>query len=213
MPSPTDISNIALANIGAENLVSSIDPPDGSVEAGYCATFYPIARTVLLEASKPAFAVRSASLASVTNTSTAWDYAYARPSDALKLLRIVPTATGALLTVEASLSLPAGALDLDTAPYAVQGDVIFTNEPDAVLVYVWDQVDTTKWTPLFADAVAAMVSGYLAGPLIKGRDGASIGQQWRQQAYRLAAAAAASVANNADEPAQPYVPSSIRARQ
>lgn len=213
MPSPTDISNIALANLGAENLVSSIDPPDGSVEAGYCATFYPIARTVLLEASKPAFAVRSAPLASVTNTSTAWEYAYARPSDALKLLRIVPTVTGAARTVDESLSLPAGAQDLDTAPYAVQGAVIYTNEPDAVLVYVWDQVDTTTWTPLFADAVAAMMSGYLAGPLIKGRDGASIGQQWRQQAYRLAAAAAASVANNADEPAQPYVPAAIRARQ
>ena len=34
MASPVEISNMALANLGAENLVSSIDPPDeGSAAA------------------------------------------------------------------------------------------------------------------------------------------------------------------------------------
>lgn len=211
MPSPVEISNIALANLGAENLVSSIDPPDGSVEAGYCATFFPIARTVALEAGKPAFALRRAALARVANPSPQWLFAYARPADCLKPVRVLQPANFASLFAEETIPPTTVVPDAGTARFQLEGDVILTDEPDATLVYVFDQVDTTKWSPMFADAVAALMSGYLAGPLIKGREGASLGTQWRQQGYALAAAATASVANAADEPAE-HIPAAIRAR-
>ncbi len=214
MPSPVEIANISLSNIGAENLVSSIDPPDGSVESGYCATFYPIARTVLLEACKPAFAKKRVTLASVANTS-AWAYAYTRPSDCLKPLRLLPAETLASLfaddDTEAALLARLSVPESDSAHYEVEGDLILCDVEDATLVYVYDQGDTTKWSPLFSDAVAAMLSSYLAGPLVKGKDGAALGQQWRTQAYRLGAAAAAAIANSTNEPAQ-HIPDSIRAR-
>lgn len=214
MPSPVEIANIALSNIGAENLVSSIDPPDGSVEAGYCATFYPIARGVMLEAAKPAFAKKRATLAGVTNTS-AWAYAYAKPSDCLKPLRLLPAETLALIfsddDTELALLDRLTTVESDSARYEIEGEKILCDIEDATLIYVFDQTDTTKWTPLFGDAVAAMVASYLCGPLIKGREGAALGQQWRTQAYRLGAAAAASVANSTNERAE-HIPDFIRAR-
>lgn len=208
MASPVEISNMALANLGAENLVSSIDPPDGSVEAGYCATFYPLARTVALEAAKPAFAITRTTLAQTTNPTTRWAYAYARPSDCLKPLRIPPP-TSALFNEDET---PVQGLDLETAPFELEGQLILTDQADAVLVYVFDQDDTTRWTPLFTDAVAATLAGYLAGPLIKGREGAGLGQQWRQQGYQLGAAAAASIANATDEPARFTTPALLARR-
>lgn len=215
MPSPVEIANIALSNIGAENLVSSIDPPDGSVEAGYCATFYPIARTVLLEAVKPSFAKKRATLAEEATNPSAWAYAYAKPSDCLRPLRLLPAES--LASIFADDDTAAALLDrlmvaeADSARFEAEGNTILCDVEDAVLIYVFDQTDTTKWTPLFADAVAAMLSSYLAGPIIKGKDGAALGQQWRAQAYRLGAAAAATVANSTDEPAE-HIPDHIRAR-
>lgn len=215
MPSPVELSNIALSNIGADNLVSAIDPPDGSVEAGYCATFYPIARTVALEAAKPAFAKTRATLAQVTNVSTQWLYAYALPSDCIKPLRVLQETQLASLLIRDDDGLPflSNMLleEAGSTHFEVEGAVLRTNEPDAVLVYIFDQSDTTKWTPMFADAVAALLSGYLAGPIIKGREGANIGVEWKQQGFRMLAAAAASVANHSDEPAE-HIPDHIRAR-
>jgi hypothetical protein len=216
MPSPVEICNIALSNLGADNLVSAIDPPDGSVEAGYCATFYPIARTLCLEAAKPAFAKTRATLAAVANQSDEWLYAYAKPSDCIKPLRILQkTQLAALLVRDDQNNLPIFSnLPLEeagTVHFETEGGVIRTNEPDAVLIYIRDETDTTKWTPMFADAVAALLTGYLAGPIIKGSEGARVGTDWKQQGYRMASAAAASAANHADEPAE-HVPNHIRVR-
>lgn len=89
MPSVVDLCNTALSHIGAENTVTSIDPPDGSVEAGHCATFWPIARRFALEMVKPTWAKKRVTLAQVTNTSTVWEFAYALPSDCVHPLRVL----------------------------------------------------------------------------------------------------------------------------
>lgn len=214
MTSPVDIANAAIANVGGANLVSSIDPPDGSVEAGHCATFYPRARTRMLEAVKPSFAQRRARLAlSSTNDSEVWAYAYVRPSDCLKPLRVLDGVTASLIDSTGFISAVTPVLgdERDSAPFQLEGEVIYSNEPDAVLVYVFDQVDTTRWTPLFVECVEALLASYLAGVLIKGREGANIGMAWRQSAYQLAASAATSLANSASESAE-HVPAPLRAR-
>ena len=66
MASVVQISNMALSHIGSEARVASISPPDGSVEAGYCATFYDMARTELLEPGNWAFSLKRATLAQIT---------------------------------------------------------------------------------------------------------------------------------------------------
>ena len=215
MPSPVEIANIALSNIGADNLVSSIDPPDGSVEAGYCATFYPIARTNALEAARPNFAKKRATLAAVTHVSTQWEYAYALPADCLKPLRVLQQTQLASLLIRDDDGLPflSNMLleEAGSVHFEVERGVLRTNEPDAVLIYVFDQTDTTTWTPMFSDGVAALLTGYISGPIIKGKDGAQIGTNWKEQGYRMLAAAAASAANASSEPAE-HIPDHIRAR-
>jgi hypothetical protein len=44
MASAVDIANTALSHIGADAVVTSLSPLDGSVEAGHCARFLPSAR-------------------------------------------------------------------------------------------------------------------------------------------------------------------------
>jgi len=72
MASVAQICNMALSHIGSDARVSTIDPPDGSVEAGYCATFYDLVRTELLEPGNWRFTLKRASLAEITNESDVW---------------------------------------------------------------------------------------------------------------------------------------------
>ena len=70
MANPVEICNLALSHLGSSATVSAIAPPDGSVEAGYCARFYGMARQLSLTAFTWQFALKRVALAEVTNTST-----------------------------------------------------------------------------------------------------------------------------------------------
>ena len=222
MASAVDIANIALSHLGARAQVSAIDPPDGSVEAGYCARFYPIARREVLEAGNFSFAKKRVQLAEVDNDSDVWAYAYARPSDCIRPLRVLQMrwVSGASL----ALSYPGDIQYADwewvdavftergSALFEVEGDVIRTNEPEAVLLYKRDVTDTSKLSPLATSAIGMVLAGYLAGPIIKGLDGARVGAQWREQGMAMMRMAAASDANGAEERAE-HTPQHILARR
>lgn len=201
MASVADICNIGLSHIGAEAFVTSIDPPDGTAEAGYCETFYPIARRELLEAAPWSFAMRRVALAPIANPSTAWAYAYAVPSDMLSAARVLSAA-----------DIAAGYGEGGSAPFEIEGDTLLTNEPDAVLKYKRDITDAAKFPPLFVSSLGMLLASYLAGPVIKGSDGASIGRGWRQMAEQQAARAAAEDANSSSE-GTGFLPASIKARE
>ena len=222
MSSEVDICNIGLSHIGAEAQVASINPPDGSVEAGYCARFYPIARKELLEDQAWAFAKRRVVLTEVDNTSTVWAYAYAVPSGLINALRVLRLK----YINDASLLWPAGSYltynfnwqavdelftERGSSLFEIENGVLRTNEPEATLLYTVDVTDTTKFSAKFVSALGMLMAGYLAGPIIKGADGASIGTKWRQAAYNMSASAAASNANSANESAT-HVAEHIRAR-
>lgn len=212
MPSIVDICNTALSHIGAEAQVASISPPDGSVEAGYCARFYPIARRTALEANSPRFAQKRSTLAEVANTSNVWAYAYELPSDCVRPLRVFNGSTldallaGADSTVSYLLTDERGSAD-----FTVEGTTLRTNEPEAVLLYVFDQTDTTKWTPTFGVGVGMLLAGYLAGPIIKGNDGMRVGQAWTNAGMNTLTTADISEANASSE-RNDYLPDTIRAR-
>ena len=92
MPSPVDICNLALAHVGDQSRVASIEPPEASVQAKACALFYPIARdTALGNGHAWSFATRRISPASVDSITSAppWQYAYAVPADCLAPLAIL----------------------------------------------------------------------------------------------------------------------------
>ena len=204
MASVVQICNMALSHIGSEAIVSSISPPDGSVEAGYCATFYDMARTEMLEPGSWAFSLKRATLAQVTNPSTVWAYAYAKPADCQRVLRLLrPSIAVTVFTQDRMLEPHTD--DRDSAPFDIEGEVILTNQPEAVLVYVQDVTDSTKFPASFTSALSYLLASYLAGPVIKGSEGIKIGDAMRQRAQGMAdlSAAASANASNAESMPQP----------
>lgn len=194
MASVVQLCNMALSHIGSDARVSSISPPDGSVEAGYCAAFYDQARTELLEPGNWNFSLKRASLAQVTNDSDAWAYAYAKPAGCLRALRI-PRPTVGLTVFTIDQHLDPHTDDRDSAQFDIAGEVIYSNQPNAELVFVHDVTDTTKFTPSFNAALSFLLAGYLSGPILKGNEGAKLGDAMRQRAMNAAELAATAAAN------------------
>ena len=197
MANSVDICNLALAHIGADSAVTSISPPDGSVEAGYCARFYPLARKIMLATFDWEFSTKRVQLAEVTNPSNVWLYAYAQPADCLKPIHIFKV----------------GATDdEDTADYEMEDGVILTNEKNAVLKYTRDVTDTTRYTPPFVSALSWMLASYLAGPILKGVTGANASSSLLGRAMTEARAAAANDANRSDVVTNTHVPQHLKVR-
>ena len=162
--SEVDICNLALARLGDNATVASIDPPEGSAQAEHCARFYAAARDSLLEMHAWKFATRRVQLAKLTVPSWDWSFAYAEPTGALNLLGV--------LSATASN-------DDETQPYEAESDatgaaIILTNQESASLRFVARVTDTTKFSPLFVDALAWLLASYLAGPVLKGDAGAAM---------------------------------------
>lgn len=164
MASEVDICNLALARLGDNATVASIDPPEGSAQAEHCARFYPVARDSLLEMHAWKFATRRVLLAQLTTDTWNWTFAYAEPTGVLKLLAVLPASA---------------ASDADTQEYEAETDgngtpIILTDQEGASLRYVAHVTDTTVFSPLFVDALAWLLASYLAGPVLKGDAGAAM---------------------------------------
>lgn len=194
MSSTVQICNMALSHIGAGPLISAINPPDGSTEAGYCAAFYDQARIELLEGSNWDFALKRADLASITNVSTTWAYAYALPSDCLSAKRVLSVGAGVTVFNQDQISR-ALMTDRRSAAFDIEGATLFTNEPDATLVYVTDVIDTGRFTPAFSAALSYLLAAYLAGPIVRGAEGARLSNAMRSSAMSIADLAATAAAN------------------
>lgn len=171
MATTVDICNMALSRLGDRATVASIDPPEGSAQAGHCAQWYPIARDVALEAHSWGFTtVRATAPAIYDNPQPGWLYAYARPNDCLKVLKVVR----GQFSDEWWLT--------DGEPYTVETDlvsgapIILTNIADATIVYQRRITDTDMFPPTFVSALAWLLASYLAGPIIKGAAGRSAGE-------------------------------------
>ena len=209
MASVVQICNMALSHIGEEANVSSIAPPDGSVNAGLCATFYDAVRAEMLESGDFNFSLKRVALAEVANASTTWAYAYAKPSDCLKAKRIpYPLDTVTVFTQDDTNYNPN---DRGGAEFDIEGEVIYTNEPEAVLLYVRDVTDSTKFTPSFTVALSYLLASYLAGPIIKGSEGTRVGDAMRERATNIGNASATTAAN-ASSTVTDFNPSSLKAR-
>lgn len=160
MANVVDICNLALANLGDDATISTIDPPEGSVQAGHCAMFYPIARDALLQNPICAwsFATRRVVLAPLVSNSTDWAFAYAVPTDLLRVVKLHP-------------HLPNRKTQLTLA-----GGVIYTNQDSAELEYIARVDDPAVFPPLFVIALSWQLASMISGPMIKGKEGAEQAQ-------------------------------------
>ncbi len=158
------ICNLAVSRLGESPNIASIDPPEGSALAEHCALFYPLARDTLLEAFPWNFATYRTNLALLNETIGAWRFAYARPSDTIKIIAVLPLSTGKNeVTAEYEVSR-------NTA-----GDiVILTDEQYATIKYTSRVDDPQKYSPLFVDALSWLLASYIAGPVLKGDAGAAM---------------------------------------
>jgi hypothetical protein len=217
MPSAVDICNMSLSHLGAESVVASIAPPDGSVEAGHCARFYPIARREALEAGAWTWAKTRATLAPVFNPSRTWAYAYALPSDCLSPKRVLQQTTvldfPAWWTSAAYVSADEVSFwtERGSADFEVENGVLLTHEPDAVLLYTRDVTDTTKFSTQFGVYLSFLLASYLAGPIIKGQAGTGAALNLRKLAAEMKGAAASDDANGSAERAD-FIPEHLRSR-
>lgn len=216
MTTPVTICNLALAHVGASQQVSSIDPPDGSALAGLCARFYPIARREMLE-HPWRFARERSTLALLSLAPTEWLYAYQLPVRCIAPKRVVaPSSTLFLLADffwragQFAHPIPPGTPG-HGAPFEVEGQVVYTNQPDAVLLHTTDITDTTVYTPAFVAALGLHLGGYLGGVLLKGREGAKLRQQLQDEARGRADQAFARDAN-AGQDGDDYFSPALRAR-
>lgn len=187
MASDVDICNLALGYLGDSATVSNLSPPEGSAQAGHCARFYPIARDALLELHPWGFATVRVPLALLNITPpNSWAYAYAAPNDVLNILAVLdPNATDDYsiglvqpYNVPGNVAPVAGSYTPQTfSAESINGtDVILTNQENAVLRYTAQVTDTTKFPPLFTEALAWSLAAKLAGPLLKGTTGAEMAQ-------------------------------------
>lgn len=182
MASEVDISNLALAHLGDNATVASLDPPEGSAQAEHCARFYPVARDSLLELHTWGFATKRIQLAQLGIGWPEWDFAYAQPSDALNIIAVLPPEADddySTLPNVGPGNIPMGAGgSYVPRPFSCEIDptgaaVIYTDQENAVLRYTGLVVDTTKFSPLFVVTLSWHLASFLAGPILKGETGAA----------------------------------------
>ncbi len=157
MASVVSICNLALSNIGKDN-INSLD--DAGAEARACRQFYEHTRDVLLQGYPWRFAGKTISLAQVSNDKPGqWTYAYSRPNDCLKVRWVRPSYS--------EDEVPLTAQEEIGFPHEVEGQVIYSNLSPAFLRYTFRLDDPTRYSPLFVDALSWHVAVRLAMPLTR----------------------------------------------
>ena len=211
MTTQAQICNLALAKLGDVARVVSIAPADGSMQANYCALFYPQALNVLLCKHAWSFATQTAALSlAAGNTNPLWNYAFQLPSDYYDLVEVRSAVDGCSATPLSYCALTT--LNDSALAYACQGGVLYSNLDAVILIYLsTNAISESFFTPLFAEALAVLLSAYLAGPLLKGDIGVAAQNRQMQLfalALRLAVEADCKYRRSRVEP----TPSGIRRR-
>lgn len=221
MSSAVDLCNLALSHLGDDATVSSIVPPEGSAQAEHCARFYPMARKAALALHTWGFATRRASLALLSDTPPAgWAYTYSMPNLCIKPVGIYTPEQIDNFDLFSQNVPPQDAGDFNTQDFVVETlsagtVVIYTNVEDAVILYIVDVIDTTKFSALFELALARMLASFLAGPVIKGMEGMRVSEAQLKMFYQVELPNAKAADGNARQSA-PYstaTPDPIKARE
>lgn len=192
MASEVDIANLALAHLGDDATIASLDPPEGSTQAEHCARFYPMARDALLEMHSWRFATRRTVLAELVNPWPQWRHAYAKPNGCLRVISVIDPNTEDDLQAVGVRAAKNFTVEINDD----LAEVILTNQEDAVLRYVARTTDTTKFPPLFVMALSWQLASMIAGPILKGDVGAAESKRCTQIAQGWLARALASDAEH-----------------
>lgn len=203
MTTAVALNNLALAHLGDDATVSSIDPPEGSAQAEHCAQFYPIARNSLLEMHPWKFAMRRAALAvEELDPVSQWAFAYALPSNLIQVFKVsgpndltdgggyapygdrtASYASGTYYPVD-NRGLMIGSQDFEVETQADGRLILLTNQADAWARFTVTVTDPNLFAPLFVTALSYFLASMLAGPVLKGETGRTVSVAMLQQ-FRL----------------------------
>jgi len=179
--SEIDICNLALANLGEQARVTSIEPSDGSREADLCAQFFSLARDQMLEKHAWDFALRSVKpTVQATSPRVDYKYAYDYPEDVASVLTVVRSDVDYNYKTMGSTGQQPYSVELD----ANGNRMLLTDQKDALLLYVAKVEDATMWSSLFIRALSWQLASHLAGPVMKGEEGMKAVQMCEAMAER-----------------------------
>lgn len=151
MTSIITICNLALGHLG-KGRINALD--EALAEARECNTYYDHARRTMLQMSDWTFARQRQALAQTANDyAERWPYAFARPTAALAIRRIIPP-------IDPQYSPK-------RVPFEVREGKIFTVLSPATAEFTVDVTDVLQFSPLFIDALAYRLAGFMAGPLTR----------------------------------------------
>lgn len=200
MANAIDICNMALAHLGDSASISSIAPPEGSVQAHWCSIMYPQAVRTLLDSPHRhnwSFNTKRATLPQLVNSAEEYAYCFALPSDFLSIIQV--RSSGQVI---------------DSFSLEVTGDntqCLLTDADSVVLKYAASITDPGIFPPLFVDALSLHLAARLAGPILKGDVGVAAATKLEQLFdKRLMEAINSDLDNFRD--ALDYVPEGIAAR-
>lgn len=180
-----DICNLALSYLGDEATVTSVFPPEGSVQARMCAGAYPYALQSLLEESDWTFASKQVELARLAGKQTdGWRYAYALPSDCLRV-RTVRCLSRPMRALPLGLTFApnqAATTDVDYA-VGISGDVraVLTDSPSVLVRYTANIRNTDLMSAHFKLALSYRLASMIAGKRIGGVEGARYAQFFKKE--------------------------------
>lgn len=172
------VCNLALALIGDNTTVTSIDPPDQSVQANYCSMFYSVARAEALEYYNWTFAVYTLQLAQITHTDSEWEYAYSLPSDFIRKVKLLDADGG------------------EIKAYTIENSVLYSNELASWFKYISSNTPESKFSPLFVRTLSTLLASYLAGPILKGDVGVAARNKMSEELTKVLAIAEVSDSRN-----------------
>ena len=108
-----------------------------------------------------------------------WQYAYVEPANTLRVLKVLTSAD----------STTANTHYFETETDGEGRALIRTDVEAAQALITFRVTDTTRWSPLFIEALSWLLAAHLAGPIIKGEEGRAESRRLLQEAraYRIQA--------------------------
>lgn len=219
MATNVDICNLALTQLGERGSVTGLNPTDGSDWAAECSRYYPIALRRLFEEFDWSFSqtrARLSKLSSFDSELYGYKYAYALPSDCVRVTRV---STINQLKENGELSQD-GTRWMAELPknYEIQfstttqNRILLTDIDNAFVQYTAYKDMPALFPTYFIECLVLGLAVYLVGP-IKRSDAASQMAQNLRQAYEQALSKAKTDdAQNSVFRKYPYIASQLRAR-
>ena len=213
MASKTAICNMALARIGIQQPIASID--ESSAPARACKLFYDQSRESMLRYRPWPWAQRYETLALVSEAPNPdWGFAYRYPNDYLKIYQLVLESGGSStgFAIYDSLNLGYTPSYAQNIPWQMgsdtQGQLIFCDQADVIAYGTYNVDDTAQFSSEFADALAWKLASEIAPGLTKDMN---VTERAANMAEAIASRAAAS-AYNEGIPREPSESSFTEAR-